>query len=339
MTDQKIDHTIIIAEAGVNHNGDFDCARRMIAEAAKAGADYVKFQTFRAENLVCARAKRAEYQARNCGGEESQLQMLKRLELDFDDFATLKNECRRHNIGFLSSAFDLESIQLLASLGMDFWKIPSGEITNLPYLEAIADNGGRIILSTGMSTPDEIQAAIDVFTSRGIARSNIALLHCNTQYPTPAEDVNLRAMLSLDQFHCGKIGFSDHTQGIATPIAAVAMGARIIEKHFTLDRTLPGPDHKASADVEEFTAMVAGIRFVERALGSSLKHVTQSESDNKGIARKSIVAKVPIAKGELLTTDNLTTKRPGTGLSPMLWHKVLGTPAIKSFNTDELITL
>ncbi len=332
-------HTIIIAEAGVNHGGDFDTACRMIHEVAKAGADYVKFQTFRAGNLVSRDAARAGYQQRNCGGSETQLEMLRRLELDFADFERLKSECCETGIGFLSSPFDLESIELLASIGMDYWKIPSGEITNLPYLELIASKGGRVIMSTGMSGISEVQAAVRVLEDGGIRRCDISLLHCNTQYPTPPADVNLRAMESLRELGCGMTGFSDHTVGTAIPIAAVALGAGIIEKHFTLDKNAPGPDHRASADPREFAEMVRGIRMTEQALGSPVKHVTDSERDNVAVARKSIVASRPIAKGEMLTPDNITTKRPGNGLSPMLWHQVTGTRAVKDFLTDEPIIL
>lgn len=332
-------HTIIIAEIGVNHDGSVDTACRMIREAAEAGADYVKFQTFRSESLVCASASRAEYQQRNCGGEESQLQMLRRYELTANDFSILAEECRRRGIGFLSSAFDMESIALLESFGMDYWKIPSGEITNLPYLRRIARTAKKIILSTGMSTTDEIRQAIRAIENEGFDKKNITLLHCNTQYPTPMEDVNLRAMLSLDEFGCGHIGYSDHTIGIAVPVAAVALGGEMIEKHFTLDKNLPGPDHKASADPAELRAMVKAIRETEKALGSSDKHPTESETPNRAVARKSIVASRAISRGELLTDDNLTAKRPGNGISPMLWDSVIGTRAIRDFLPDEQIQL
>lgn len=335
MADNK--HTIIIAEIGVNHGGDFNTAVRLIEGAAATGADYAKFQTFKAENLASSNAKRAEYQVVNCGGEESQLQMLKRLEISSQDLVRLKQVCLDNGIGFLSSPFDLESVDFLATLGMDYWKIPSGEITNLPYLERIAHYGGKIIMSTGMSSVDEVAAAINVLTSNGINRGDINLLHCNTQYPTPPEDVNLRAMESLRTLDCGKVGFSDHTQGITVPIAAVAMGAEIIEKHFTYDRNASGPDHKASADPAEFKDMVDGIRTVEKAMGESLKHVTDSERGNVAIARKSIVASCPIRKGELFTLENLTVKRPGSGISPMRWYEIIGQKAARDFTSDELI--
>lgn len=331
--------TIIIAEAGVNHGGDFNTAVKLIHEAARAGADYVKFQTFKAENLVSHNAQRAEYQKANCGGDETQLQMLKRLELNADDFSKLADECRSVGIGFLSSPFDLESINLLDTLNMDYWKIPSGEITNFPYLQRIASKGGHIILSTGMSTLDEVEAAVKVLEKGGISRKNITLLHCNTQYPTPTEDVNLLAMNTLASIGCGAVGFSDHTMGITIPIAAAALGAQIIEKHFTLDKTAAGPDHKASADPAELKAMIEGIRTVNSALGSPLKHVTESEAANIGIARKSIVAARLIKKGEILTEENITTKRPANGISPMKWQEVIGTPASRDFLPDEPITL
>lgn len=331
--------TLIIAEAGVNHGGDYETAVRMIHSAKQAGADYIKFQTFKAENLVCRSASRAEYQRRNCGGEENQFEMLKRLELDFESFTSLKDECAGAGIGFLSSPFDLESIDFLSTLGMDFWKIPSGEITNLPYLERIASKGGRVIMSTGMCSIDEVKDAIHVLTCNGIPRNDIALLHCNTQYPTPVEDVNLRAMETLRKLGCGMTGFSDHTVGTAIPVAAVALGAEIIEKHFTLDKNAAGPDHIASADPAELAAMVRAIRDVESGIGSPLKHVTESESGNVAVARKSIVASRFIGKGETLSEENLTVKRPGNGLSPMLWHRVIGTKAVRDFNKDDLITV
>lgn len=331
--------TVIIAEIGVNHGGDFDTACRLVKAAAEAGADYAKFQTFKAESLVSSGAKRADYQVANCGGDETQLQMLRKLEISNDALLRLKDVCSENGVGFMSSPFDLESVDFLAGLDMDYWKIPSGEITNLPYLERIASHGGKVIMSTGMSTIEEVELAVKVLTDNGISRENINLLHCNTQYPTPPEDVNLLAMDSLRDLGCGKVGFSDHTQGIVVPVAAVAMGAEIIEKHFTYDKNAVGPDHKASADPEEFKAMVDGIRIVEKARGSSLKHVTESESANIEVARKSIVACRHIAKGELLTVDNLTVKRPGTGISPMRWHEVIGLRAVRDFNADDLIEI
>lgn len=339
MTDPTTRPTIIIAEIGVNHGGDIDLACRMIAEASRAGADYVKFQTFKAENLVCADARRASYQERNCGGNETQLEMLKKLELGPEAFPLLSRQCAACGVGFLSSPFDTESIGLLSPLGMDYWKIPSGEITNLPLLEAIGSQGGKVILSTGMSTIEEIRQALCVLENSGTLRRDITLLHCNTQYPTPASDVNLLAMEALRELHCGAVGFSDHTAGIYAPVAAVALGASMIEKHFTLDKSLPGPDHKASASPEEFADMVRGIRFVEQALGSPVKHLTPSESANLSVARKSLVAKRPIAAGETFSELNLTSKRPGTGISPMEWHNVIGLKAKRDFNTDEIIEI
>lgn len=331
--------TVIIAEIGVNHGGDFDTACRLVKAAAEAGADYAKFQTFKAESLVSAGAKRAHYQVANCGGDETQLQMLRKLEISNEDLLRLKNVCSENGVGFMSSPFDLESVDFLAGLDMDYWKIPSGEITNLPYLEHIASHGGKVIMSTGMSTIEEVESAVNVLTDNGISRKNINLLHCNTQYPTPPEDVNLLAMDSLRGLGCGKVGFSDHTQGIVVSVAAVAMGAEIIEKHFTYDKNAVGPDHKASADPEEFKAMVDGIRIVEKARGSSLKHVTESERANIEVARKSIVACRRIAKGELFTVGNITVKRPGTGISPMRWHEVIGLRAVRDFNADDLIEI
>lgn len=331
--------TVIIAEIGVNHGGDFDTACRLVKAAAEAGADYAKFQTFKAESLVSSGARRADYQVANCGGDETQLQMLRKLEISNDDLLRLKDVCSENGVGFMSSPFDLESVDFLAALDMDYWKIPSGEITNLPYLERIASHGGKVIMSTGMSTIEEVESAVKILTDNGIFRKNINLLHCNTQYPTPPEDVNLLAMDSLRDLGCGKVGFSDHTQGIVVPVAAVAMGAEIIEKHFTYDKNAVGPDHKASADPEEFKAMVDGIRIVEKARGLSLKHVTESERANIEVARKSIVACRHIAKGELLTVDNLTVKRPGTGISPMRWHEVIGLRAVRDFNADDLIEI
>lgn len=335
----NIPHTIIIAEAGVNHDGSLDTACKLIREAANAGADYVKFQTFKADRLVCRTAQRADYQKNNCGGDETQFEMLRRYELTADNFVFLSEECCRCGIGFLSSVFDLESIDMLAPLNMDYWKIPSGEITNLPYLRHIARQHGRYILSTGMSTIAEIESAVSVLESEGITRSDITLLHCNTQYPTPMADVNLRAMKSLRSLNAGHVGYSDHTVGIEVPIAAVAMGAEMIEKHFTLDKLSSGPDHRASLDPSELRDMVKAIRNVEIALGCSEKRPSKSELPNRDVARKSIVAACEIKKGELLSEKNLTVKRPGTGLSPMLWDNIVGTVAPRDFLPEELIEL
>ena len=332
-------HTIIIAEAGVNHNGSIDTAIEMVRKAAEAGVDYVKFQTFKAESLVSASAPKARYQKENCEGDESQLDMLRKLELTESDFIRLSEVCRTHGVGFMSTPFDMESINFLATLDMDFWKIPSGEITNLPYLRRIASAGGRVILSTGMSTLSEVEEAVNVLRQGGVASSDIYLLHCTTQYPTPFEAVNLRAMDTLRSLGCAGVGYSDHTQGITVPIAAVARGAVIIEKHFTLDRNMPGPDHKASLNPDVLRQMVTAIRETELSLGHAEKAVTESERPNIAIARKSIVASRKIMKGELLTDSNLTAKRPGTGLSPMMWDQVTGTIAIRDFEPDEAIEI
>lgn len=332
-------HVIIIAEAGVNHNGDYDRAVAMIHAAKAAGADYVKFQTAVPELVISSVAPKAEYQKETTGAEESQLEMCRKIHLRLEDYAPLAEICREVGIGFISTPFDLVSIDCLAPLGMDYWKIPSGEITNLPYLRKIARKGGKVILSTGMSELCEVEAALEVLEDNGIGRADVALLHCNTQYPTPMCDVNLRAMEQLAALHPGAVGYSDHTVGIEVPVAAVAMGARIIEKHFTLDRNLPGPDHKASLEPAELASMVSAIRNIELAIGSGKKHVSDSERPNIVVARKSIVAATDIRKGDLLTENNITVKRPGNGISPMKWDAVLGTAAIRDFLADELIEL
>ena len=336
---QSQPHTIIIAEAGVNHNGSLDTAIEMIHRASDAGVDYVKFQTFKAENLVSATAPQARYQKENCKGDGTQLTMLRALELNGDDFKILADECSRCGVGFMSTPFDLSSIDLLAPFDMDFWKIPSGEITNLPYLRRIASKGGRVILSTGMSTINEVRDAVTALAKGGIAKKDIYLLHCTTQYPTPYEYVNLRAMDSLRELGCAGVGYSDHTQGILVPIAAVARGAEIIEKHFTLDRSMPGPDHKASLTPEELSEMVLKIRQTEKLLGSGHKIVTETERPNIEVARKSIVAARHIHRGELLTDDNLTAKRPGSGISPMLCDSITDTYAVRDFMPDEQIEI
>ncbi len=332
-------HVIIIAEAGVNHNGDYDRAVAMIHAAKAAGADYVKFQTAVPELVISSVAPKAEYQKETTGAEESQLEMCRKIHLRLEDYAPLAEICREVGIGFMSTPFDLVSIDCLAPLEMDYWKIPSGEITNLPYLRKIARKGGKVILSTGMSELCEVEAALEVLEDNGIGRADVALLHCNTQYPTPMCDVNLRAMEQLASLHPGAVGYSDHTVGIEVPVAAVAMGARIIEKHFTLDRNLPGPDHKASLEPSELASMVSAIRNIELAIGSGEKHVSDSERPNIVVARKSIVAATDIRKGDLLTENNITVKRPGNGISPMKWDAVLGTAAIRDFLADELIEL
>lgn len=336
----KNNHTLIIAEAGVNHNGSIELAFKLIEEAAKAGVDYVKFQTFKSSKLVSSSAQKAEYQKQSHPEEDnSQLSMLKKLELSPEDHFRLIEHCNKHNIKFLSTAFDSDSINFLHSLNLDFWKIPSGEITNLPYLRQIAKLGGNVILSTGMSELHEVEAAISILEHGGLSRNNIALLHCNTQYPTPMEDVNLKAMDTLRILGCKGVGYSDHTLGIEVPIAAVSMGATIIEKHFTLDKNMPGPDHKASLDPHELCEMVKAIRNIEKALGSSTKTISNSERNNIIVARKSIVASQYIKKGELLTSENITVKRPGNGISPMRWDEVINTKATQDFTPDQLITL
>lgn len=330
---------IIIAEAGVNHNASMDMARRMVKEAARAGADYVKFQTAVPELVISSIAPKAEYQKETTGEGESQLEMCKAIHLPLTAYPKLAELCRKEGIGFMSTPFDLVSIDSLAEIGMDYWKIPSGEITNLPYLRKIAAKGGRVILSTGMSTLDEVAAAVDVLEKGGISRDDIILLHCTTQYPTPYSDVNLRAMESLRQLHTGGVGYSDHTLGIEVPVAAAALGAQVIEKHFTLDKNLPGPDHRASLDPEELAAMVKAVRHIETALGSGEKKVADSERPNIEVARKSIVAARTIAKGETFTEENITVKRPGNGISPMLWDSVIGQTAKNDFPYDSLIEL
>lgn len=326
----------IIAEAGVNHNGSFALACKLVDAAKEAGADCIKFQTFKSENLVSRSAKKAEYQKKTTG-DSSQQDMLKKLELSFDKFLKLKSYCEKVGICFLSTPFDFDSIDFLNSIDMPFWKIPSGEVTNLPYLLALAKTGKPVVMSTGMCTLQEIRAAIDVLQANGT--TEIKLLHCNTEYPTPFEDVNLKAMQTMrDEFHL-EVGYSDHTKGIEVPVAAVALGATIIEKHFTLDRNMEGPDHKASLEPQELAEMVCSIRNIEKALGSGDKTPSPSEKKNLAVARKSIVAKTKIKAGEILTEDNTTVKRPGTGISPMKWFEVLGTKANKDFDEDELITL
>lgn len=334
-----MNNVIIIAEAGVNHNGDYQRAVDMVYAAKEAGADYVKFQTAVPELVISSVAPKAEYQKETTGNNESQLEMCRKIHLRLDDYLPLSQLCREVGIGFMSTPFDLVSIDCLASLGMDYWKIPSGEITNLPYLRKIASKGGKVILSTGMSEMPEIEAAMAVLQSGGIPRKDISLLHCNTQYPTPMRDVNLRAMEQLRSLHPGMVGYSDHTVGIEVPVAAVAMGASIIEKHFTLDKSLPGPDHRASLDPAELKAMVCAIRNIEQAIGIGEKHVSDSERPNIEIARKSIIAARDIQAGELLTEENLTVKRPGNGISPMRWDEVIGTRAIRDFKADHLIEI
>lgn len=352
----------IIAEAGVNHNGSLEMAKRLVDAAAEAGADYVKFQTFKAEKLVTRTARQAEYQKRNIaesrdkGGdtnnqsingsgdettpecEDSQFAMLKKLELSEADHKELKRYCEEKGIKFLSTPFDLESMDFLHSLGMPLWKIPSGEVSNYPYLRKIAGYNGEVVMSTGMCEAGDVRLAVKALVDNGQDLDKITLLHCNTQYPTPMEDVNLRAMESLKEF-APHVGFSDHTIGIEVPIAAAALGATVIEKHFTLSRDLPGPDHRASLEPSELKAMVSAVRNIEKALGSEEKHITPSESGNREVARKSIVASRYIKKGEILSEENMTAKRPGTGISPMLWRDIEGKFAIRDFAPDEMIEI
>lgn len=332
---------VIIAEAGVNHNGNLENAFKLVDAAVDAGVDFVKFQTFKADKLVAKSAKKADYQIQNTGNhEDSQLEMLKKLELSHADHEELIAYCRSKHIQFFSTAFDLESLDYLKEIGLTLVKIPSGEITNLPYLRKAAKLFDEVILSTGMSTLEDISAAVSVFINEGVAKDKITILHCNTEYPTPMLDVNLKAMLHIRNTFETQIGYSDHTLGIEVPVAAVALGAQIIEKHFTLDKSMPGPDHAASLEPFELKAMVSSIRNIEQAIsGSGLKEPSPSEAKNIAIARKSIVAKHSIKKGEIFSEENITVKRPGTGISPMDWDQVIGKLAKQDFEEDELIQL
>lgn len=330
---------LVIAEAGVNHNGDMRLARGLVDAAAAAGADYVKFQTFHAEALAAASAGKAEYQARATGAEESQRDMLRRLELSPEMHEELLRHCAARGIRFLSSAFDAEALDLLDKLGVDRVKIPSGELTNLPYLRRAAALGRPIILSSGMATMDEIHAALDALERAGAGRAAITVLHCTTEYPAPMEGVNLRAMQAIAEEFGVAVGYSDHTVGTEVAIAAVALGAVVIEKHLTLDRALPGPDHAASLEPGELREMIAAIRNVECALGRAVKAPTPAESSNARVARKSLVALRAIRAGETFTAENLGAKRPGTGISPMRWDEVIGTKAVRDFAADELVEL
>lgn len=327
----------IIAEAGVNHNGSLDLAKKLVDEAKKAGADCIKFQTFVAENIASKYAQKAEYQKKQTEANESQLQMLKRLELSFDDFSELSAYCQEKGIEFLSTGFDFDSIDYLNKLGMNTWKIPSGDITNLPYLVKIAKLNKDVILSTGMATISEVENAVSILKEYGA--KSIVILHCTTEYPTPMEDVNLKAMITLENHFKLPVGYSDHTKGIEVPIAAVALNAQVIEKHFTLDKNMVGPDHKASLEPHELTAMVKAIRNIESAMGNGVKKPASSELKNIAIARKSIVAKKSILAGEIFSEDNLTTKRPGDGVSPMKWNELIGKRSKHSYEEDELIRL
>jgi N-acetylneuraminate synthase len=329
--------TLVIAEAGVNHNGDLQLAKQLVDAAAAAGADVVKFQTFQATQLATERAEQAAYQQQALGRSQSQLAMLQQLELKHEQHSQLIEHCQQRGIEFLSTAFDPPSIELLASLQLKRCKIPSGEITNLPYLRQIGAQSKPVILSTGMANLGEIEAALQVLEQAGMPRSQITVLHCTTEYPAPPEEVNLRAMQTIAQAFGVAVGYSDHTEGIAVPIAAVAMGATVIEKHLTLDRNLPGPDHKASLEPDDFAAMVRGLRTIEQALGDGIKRPTTSEQANLPVVRKSLVAARPIRAGELFREANLTAKRPGTGISPMQWDAWIGRPASRDFAADELI--
>jgi N,N'-diacetyllegionaminate synthase len=337
MTERDSLKTLIIAEAGVNHNGDIKLARQLVDVAAEAGADLVKFQTFTADNLVTINAKKANYQNQTTNESESQHTMLHKLELSRDTHLMLIEHCKSRDIQFFSTGFDTESIDLLVELGLDRFKIPSGEVTNLPYLRHVGRYGKSVILSTGMSNQKEIEAALNVLEQAGTSRKRITVLHCNTEYPTPMIDVNLRAMLTIRDAFGVQVGYSDHTMGFEVAIAAVALGATVIEKHITLDRNLPGPDQKASLEPEELKAMIVAIRNIEKAMGDGVKRPSPSEAKNLSIARKSLVAAQAIREGEIFCETNLTVKRPGTGLSPMLWDEVLGSKASRNFAADELI--
>lgn len=328
----------IIAEAGVNHNGSIELAKKLIDVASESGVDAVKFQTFKATNLVIKNAQKAEYQKQNMNdGDDSQFNMLKKLELDIETHKELMAYCKSKNIMFLSTPFDHDSIELLETLGLEIFKIPSGEITNLPYLRDIGKLQKQVILSTGMADIGEIEDALDVLIKAGTKKENIIILHANTMYPTPMEDVNLKAMVTIGNTFDIAFGYSDHTLGIEVDIAAVAMGACCIEKHFTLDKNMDGPDHKASLEPDELKAMVKAIRNIELALGNSVKKPSKSEIPNMQIARKSIVAKIDIKKGDKLSEENIAIKRPGNGINPMRWDEIVGTVASKDYKEDELI--
>lgn len=330
---------IVIAEAGVNHNGQIDLALKLIDAAVEAGADFVKFQTFKAEKIVTAAAKKADYQAANTGRKDDagQLEMIKALEIGYDEHVQLIAHCKKRGIGFLSTPFDLGSIDLLVSLGIERIKIPSGEITNLPYLRRVGESELPLYLSTGMCGMSEIEFAINTLVGSGLEREKITVMHCNTEYPTPIEDVNLRAMQTIGAAFGVPIGYSDHTLGIEVSLAAVALGAKVIEKHFTLDRNMDGPDHRASIEPMELRELVKGVRIIERALGSEIKAPSVSERKNMEVVRKSIVASRRIEKGEVLTEQNLTAKRPGTGISPIHWDSVIGQQATRDYEEDEVL--
>jgi N,N'-diacetyllegionaminate synthase len=331
--------TLIIAEAGVNHNGNIELAKRLVEVASEASADWVKFQTFNADRLVTSSSKKAEYQIRNTGNALSQHQMLRNLELSSEMHQSIISHCRLHKIGFFSTAFDIENLDFLVSLGLNSFKIPSGEITNLPYLQHIGRFGKEIFLSTGMADLGEIEEAINILEESGTPRAQITVMHCTTEYPTPMIEVNLRAMQNIGSAFGVQVGYSDHSPGIEVSLAAVALGATVIEKHFTLDRNLPGPDHKASLEPAELKALVEAIRNIEKALGDGIKRPTASELRNRPVARKSLVAARCIKCGEAFGVDNITAKRPGTGISPMRLNEIIGRQASRDFSADELIVL
>lgn len=331
-----MDKVLIIAEAGVNHNGNLDMAKQLIDVAASCGVDIVKFQTARLDSLVSKHAAMADYQKNNIGQEKTQKEMLAELLLPFENFVILADYCKEKGVEFLSTPFDIDSINFLKDM-VNVWKVPSGEITNYPYLREIGKTGKKVILSTGMSNLEEVEAAVEVLKKFGT--KDIVLLHCTTEYPAPYDQINLRAINTMAEHFGLQVGYSDHTEGVEVSLAAVAMGAKVIEKHFTLDKTLPGPDHKASMSPEELRNLVVGIRRVEKALGDEEKKPSEVEEKNKLVARKSIVAARDIAKGQLLTEDNLTTKRPGTGINPMMWDEVIGTVAIRDFEEDEIVEI
>lgn len=331
--------TYIIAEAGVNHNGSIEIAKRLIAVAVASGADAVKFQTFKAESIVTKYAEKADYQKETTDARESQLEIIKSLELGIDAHKELINYCKNKHIVFLSTPFDLGSVDLLNELGLEIFKIPSGELTNLPYLRKVGSLRKKIILSSGMADLGEIEDALGILMEAGTQKENITILHCNSEYPTPFEDVNLLAMLTIRDAFKVDVGYSDHTLGIEIPVAAVALGAIVIEKHFTLDRNMEGPDHKASLEPHELKAMISAIRNVECSLGDGVKKTSASEMKNRPIARKSIIAAKEIKKGEIFDNTNITAKRPGTGINPMEWDKIIGRRANKDFKEDELIEI
>ncbi|MEG1782871.1 MAG: N-acetylneuraminate synthase [Oscillospiraceae bacterium] len=328
---------LIIAEAGVNHNGSLELAKRMADVAKEAGADIVKYQTAVPELVISRFAPKAEYQKETTGAGESQLEMVKKIHFGFEAHRELKAYCDSIGIKYLSTPFDMDSIDFLCELDMPVWKIPSGEVTNLPYLEKVARLGKSILMSTGMCEMFEVKQALEVLYKNG--SHDVTILHCNTEYPTPLKDANVRAMIDLKNTFGTKVGYSDHTLGLEAPLAAVSLGATVIEKHFTLDKTMEGPDHGASMDPQELVALVKAVRNTELVLGDGIKHVTQSEAKNKDIARKSIVAKRPIKMGEAFSEDNIMVKRPGNGISPMRWYEVLGKTAKREFSLDELIEL